>query len=483
MPSPDNPRRAARRLPTSRKATSLETTGRDKSFTLRGRAEQERHERREPFLDRVVDGWWSRLFSAVFGGSWDDEPHRYRPGRGGRDYLLNTLGSIAWGALFPLLTIVSAQLVGGEDAGHFNLAFTTATLLLYLGNYGVKTYQVSDLDETHSFASYRLQRLITCLLMLVIGFAFCAIRHYDSDMVLISAGAYVYRAIDAFADVYEGRLQQADKLYLAGVSVAVRSVLGITAFSLLLLITKSLVAASIAMAVAALGSLLLLTMPLTRLETVRTRAWSGLEIREIFVECFPAFLALFLFALIESIPKYAMEGVLPYESQVFFSAIYFPAQAMLMIVGFIYKPQIVRLATFWSDPHKRLRFDVIVVAMLVVCAFVTLAGLAFAEWVAIPMNTLLYGMDFEPYRRAQQLMVIAGGLSAAIDFLYQIITVLRRQAAATRLYLGATVFVVLAAAILVRLWGFEGAVLSYFSVMAALLLALGVQYVLIRVRG
>ena len=34
----------------------------------------------------------------------------------------------------------------------------------------------------------------------------------------IGLGVYLYKVIDGVADVYEGRLQQADKLYLAGMS-------------------------------------------------------------------------------------------------------------------------------------------------------------------------------------------------------------------------------------------------------------------------
>lgn len=455
----------------------------DTPSTHTNHSQRRRRKRQRQTFGSVINGWWERLFSAVFGGTWDEQPRMYESGRSGRDYLLNTVGSVAWGALFPLLTVVATQLSGAERAGHFTMAFTTATLLLYVGNYGVKTFQVSDLEETESFSSYRAHRFITCFIMLALGFAYCAIRRYDREMWLISAGAYGFRAIDALADTYEARLQQQDKLYLAGVSQAVRSVLGVTFFSLLLLITKSLVVASIGMAVAALASFVLLTAPLTRLETPRPRPAATIEIKELFVECFPSFLALFLFALIENIPKYAMEGVLPYESQVYFSAIFFPAQAMLMMVGFVYRPQLVRLATIWTDPHKRLRFDLIVGAMLAVCGAVTLAGLAFARWAAVPLGTLLYGTSFEPFRNAQYLMIIAGGLSAAIDFLYQIITVLRQQALATRIYLVATVLVIAMSVILVRLYGFDGAVWSYLGVMAALFGALGGQYIFIRMRA
>ena len=53
------------------------------------------------------------------------------------------------------------------------------------------------------------------------------------------------------------------------------------------------------MKTSALICLLILTLPLTLLETPPSRAWQFLEIREIFVECFPAFMAMFLFNLCE----------------------------------------------------------------------------------------------------------------------------------------------------------------------------------------
>lgn len=59
---------------------------------------------------------------------------------------------------FPLLTIVSTQLVGAEEAGKFSIAFVTGTLIMIACNYGVRNFQVSDIDEKTSFASYQLNR-------------------------------------------------------------------------------------------------------------------------------------------------------------------------------------------------------------------------------------------------------------------------------------------------------------------------------------
>ena len=80
-------------------------------------------------------------------------------------------------------------------------------------------------------------------------------------------GLTFYRAVDAMAEVYEGRLQQVDKLYLAGISLTIRSVVALVAFSLTLLITRDVGIASIAMAIGAAVTFALVTFPLALLET------------------------------------------------------------------------------------------------------------------------------------------------------------------------------------------------------------------------
>lgn len=439
--------------------------------------EPKTREAKEPgALARLVNSWWNRLITAVYSGSLSNQTAQYTAHNTTRDYIFNSIGAGIWGVLFPFLTIVATQLTGAEHAGMFTMAFVVANLLQFVGMYGVRTFQVSDIDEMDSFAAYQIQRVIACVLMLGLGWLYCTFRGYSDLMLTICAGCFTFRMIDSLADVYEGRLQQFDKLYLAGISQALRCILALVGFTVMLFITRNLGAASVVMAVAAGLSLVIVTIPLTLFETPRSRHPTLIEVREIFVECWPAFLAQFLFALIETMPKFVMEGALAYQAQVYFNAIYFPAQGILMVIGLMYKPQLVRLANIWSDPSKRKRFDLIIIAVLVVCAVYTAIVLVITAWIGIPILSFMYGLDFEPYRQAQYLMIGAGGLSAAIDFLYQIITVLRQQSKATSAYGIAFVFVSVASFALIQLIGFDGAVWAYVSVMVVLLVLLAVQY-------
>ena len=436
---------------------------------------------KEPgFLARAANNWWNRLLGAVFGGGFEEQSEQYLAHQTTRDYVLNTAGQAAWGGLFPLLTMVCTWFVGAEQAGLFSMAFTVGTLLLFLANFGVRTYQVSDLDELQSFKDYQINRLITCAAMLLVGFAYCRLRGYAEPMVSICMGVLSFRAVDALADVYEGRLQQKDKLYLAGLSQGLRCAVSFVAFAVVLFLTRNLVFASYAMAIAAVASLLVLTLPLAYFETERSLPASLRGVRDLFVQCWPLFLALFLYNVIDSVPKFAMEGSLSYDNQLYYNAMYFPAHSILMAAGFIYKPQLVRLARIWEDPEKHKRFDLVVLAMIGVIALITGLMALFMGWVGIPLMGLMYGLDFEQFRSLVYVMVATGGVCACIDFLYQIITVLRAQGEVTRLYLIAFVFAVPVSMLLVSFAGLSGAVVGSLVVMSILLLLLVTEYLAIR---
>lgn len=424
--------------------------GPDSSQATRRR--RERNRQPGP-IHRMVNAWWNRL-----------------------------LGTAVWGMVFPLLTIVSTQLAGAEEAGKFSIAFVTGTLIMIACNYGVRNFQVSDIDEKTSFASYQLNRWLCGALALGCGLMYSSARGYDAQMATIGLGVYLYKVIDGVADVYEGRLQQADKLYLAGMSQTLRSVGVIAVFSAALFLTRSMPIAAMAMGIAAIASLVLVTAPLALLETEKSRRVSLREVGHLFVQCAPLFGALFLFNLIESMPKFVMEGALAYKYQLYFNALFFPAQAILLSIGFIYKPQLLRLSSIWANPRKRRRFDLIIVAVMALIVAITGVCAAFMAGPGIPLMSFMYGLSFERYRTLALLMVVAGGVTAAIDFIYAIITVLRHAGDVTKIYLICFAVSVVLPVILIKLLGLMGAVVSYLAIMALLLVLLIIEYAHIRQR-
>ena len=449
----------------------------------RGRGKDPDAPRRPPLPVRIADHWWNRLIGAVYSGSLSEQTEQYAAHSASRDYIWNSVGMGAWGFLFPLLTIVATQLSGVERAGMFSMAFTVGSVLMWIGNYGVRTYQVSDVEESHSFYDYLINRVATCLAMVLAGWLFCRVRGYVEPMSSICLGVFGFRVVDAAADAFEGRLQQCDKLYLAGISQTVRSVAGAVLFSAVLVVTRDIGMASVAMLIGAVASFVLVSAPLGLLETEPPRRASREEVRAIFVDCLPLFSALFLYALIDCVPKLVMESCLSYDNQLYFNAMYFPTHSIIMMAGIMYKPQLVRLAQLWAEPGERRRFSMLVLAMLALIAVISAVVGVFMMWLVVPILNCIYGLDFAPYASLILVMVGAGFLAAAIDFLYQVITVLREQGAVTRIYAIAFVMSVVVSLLLVNFAQLSGAVVASLVSMAVLFALLLTEFFSIRRRA
>lgn len=431
-------------------------------------------------LTRHIEAWWARLLGAAHTRTLASQQAEYASGRTKRDYIWNTVGVGLWGCVFPLLTIVITQLSGAEQAGMFSIAFVTALLLMFIGNWGIRNFQASDISEEYSFADYQANRVITCVLMLAVGVSYATLRGYTGDMFTMSIGVYIYKMIDALADVYEGRLQQADKLYLAGMSQAFRSVAALIVFCIVLLISNNTAAASVGMAIGAGATFVVFTFPLAMFETPKSRTVDFSNAVMLLKQCFPLFLALFMYNLIDNMPKFVMEGALAYDNQLYYNALYFPAHAILLTSGFIYKPLLLRMAEAWANPKLRRRFDLTIGIIFAVIVIITLAMAGIMAWFGLDIMSVLYGIDFSDYRGLCFVMLAAGGVTAAIEFLYQVITVLRRQRAVTKLYLITFGFSIFVPVLLINFTGLPGAVIGYLIVMCILLVLLVSEYISIR---
>ena len=435
---------------------------------------------KQNFIARIVNQWFDRVVGAMKGEGLSEAEAMYAPHRTTRDFVWNSIGSAAWAFVFPVVTMVSTQLVGVEQAGMISMAFVVGLLLMFVGNFGVRTFQVSDTHMEHSFKDYQANRWTTCILMLLVGWAYCSIRGYSDEMFNISMAVILYKFIDALADVYEGRLQQVDKLYLAGMSQTLRSIAALIVFSVALFLTRNAVIACYAMAILAAATFVLFTWPLTLLEAPPSKPFSFPSYIELFKVCAPLFLAIFLFNVIENMPKFVMEDALPYDNQLYYNAIYFPAQMILIISQLVYKPLLLRMAGVWQDASKRMKFNLLLAAIFAVIAVITGIACAIMAWVGIPVMSFLYGIDFAQFRGLLFLMLITGGITAAIDFIYQVITIMRRQKDVTVLYLVTFGFSLFIPYLLIRYAELEGAVLSYVIIESILFVLLVWEYFRIR---
>ena len=419
-------------------------------------------------LVRIVSQWCNRLLGAARERSFHEEDEVYEANQTSRDYLWNTISMGMWGVVFPFLTIVVTQLSGTELAGMFSMAFVVANLLMILANFGIRTFQVSDVAEVYSFSDYQVNRVITCVAAVIAAVLYCQVRGYDAAMSTLCVSLVVYKAFDGLADVYEGRLQQVGKMYLGGVSLFVRSLLAFVTFCLALLLTGSLPTAGIVMAVFAGASTLVVTIPLAYFESERSARLELSKVVSLFKHSWPLFVALFMYSLVDNMPKFVMEGILSYDNQLYYNVLYFPAMFILMTAQTVYKPMLVGMANVWHNPEKRRRFDAIIGVVILGIVALTAVTCVVMLWIGLRIFSFLYGIDFSQFQEATIIMLISGGITAGIDFLYQVITILRRQRDVIMAYVVSFILALFTPMLLIRHAGLDGAVISYLITMSVL---------------
>ena len=84
-------------------------------------------------------------------------------------YFWNAMNAVISALQNPVILLVMTRTNGIYDAGVFSVAFAIATLMLYVGLYGLRRFQSSDLDEKYSFAEYHGMRILTCSIMIFVS--------------------------------------------------------------------------------------------------------------------------------------------------------------------------------------------------------------------------------------------------------------------------------------------------------------------------
>ena len=88
-----------------------------------------------------------------------------------------------------IFLIIVTRINGITEAGVFTLAFSTACILYVIGTYAGRVYQVTEVDKDITDKEYIVNRLFSCLLMMLVTFGFVIFRQYDlykSVILLIS---------------------------------------------------------------------------------------------------------------------------------------------------------------------------------------------------------------------------------------------------------------------------------------------------------
>lgn len=348
-------------------------------------------------------------------------------------YLWNAINAIISALQNPVILLVMTRTNGVYDAGVFSIAFAVATLMLYVGLYGLRRFQSSDLDEKYTFREYHGMRILTCALMIFVSVIYCiygmVFTGYSSEKAAVIFMICIVKVCQAYSDVYHGCMQQKGRLDVATKASSVRYTLEMVAYIVLLILTHNLILSTAAFMVASIIGLLLTSVNAGRNYCVYKPSFKMDKIKGLAIEGFPLFASLFLNMYISNAPKYAIDAFLTEEVQAVYNMIFMPAFAVMLIGNFIFNPILTIYAELWlvgtKEAIRKLKSHIRKQSLLI--AGLTVLGLAIAATIGIPVLSLIFGVDLGEYRLELCVVMVGGGALAYATYFSTVITIIRMQ--------------------------------------------------------
>lgn len=397
-------------------------------------------------------------------------------------YIWNTISAMENSFQTMFLLLVITRLHNMEDAAVFSIAYAVGNLWIALGKYGIRHFQVTDVNEEYSYDEYLRMRYFSCAFMLaacVIHVAGGIVTGYSAYKAACMLLACLIKLVDAFEDVLHGRLQQKEKLYIAGKVLSLRLFLYIVTFTVLYLFSKNLLLTlGISFLVTLVLALYLNGLVSRELERTKGGKVDSGKVWHQMKECLPLCANFFLMTYIFNAPKYLIDGLVTDEVQSCFNVVFMPVFVVSLLATFIFQPLLHNAAVQWEE-KKYKKFDHIVfrqTGVIILLTFVVDAG----GWLlGVPVLSWIFGVQLADYRTLLILLITAGGMSAYINFMHMILTTIRKQQLLLVSYIVTAVLMLLLGGLAMRGYGLMPMAITFLLLLLALSATLLIAYLIV----
>lgn len=359
-----------------------------------------------------------------------------------------------------LLLLIVTRINGTSDAGIFSLAFSTAQMMLTIGNYGMRNYQATDITEKHHFSIYAGSRVLTCFAMTLFTFLFVLVRGYQTEKILIFMGLCLLKVTDAFDDLYGGFFQNKERLDISGKILFFRVTFYCIIFTLVLLFTHNLL---LTIGITTICSALILIWMIFSTRRDFTLSAPRFRLKSIFsllLECLPLCLGNFLLIYIGNAPKYAIDTYLSNDMQAYYTYLFMPCFVINLFVSFALQPILVKLSLLWNK--KDLNNYLKIVGVIYVIAFaISLVIMAGGRFLGCQILGLVFGVDLMEYKNTLTLLLLGGGFYSLAVISQVVLTIMRCQYSTLWGFGIASVIAALISPLFVQKYQLTGAAYAY----------------------
>lgn len=386
-------------------------------------------------------------------------------------YIWNILGSLANAGLSVIILMVVTRTLDNQKADIFSIAWAISQLMATIGCYQIRVLQATDVEEKFTFRQYFEFRIVTIVAMMICSCIYVYIKHYTAYKAIIIIIICGYRAVDSFADVFEGWFQQKERLDLAGRALFIRVIIAIVGGGICLVGMHDLLALSLMLVFIYVVGLLLYDIRyynklkvLEKQKENQNNKW----LQGLLVAGTPLFVNAYLLMDIMNTPKIVIDnaittGNLQNGAQTIFNILFMPA-SVLTLAYIVFRPLLTKMAIEWT--MGRIKNFLKIIGSIMCCLLgMSILIIGGSALLGIPVLSVLYAIDLTMYKR-ELLMIILGGCFCTFSYvLDNALVVIRKQYLLVCAYVVSWVYVKIFAHTFVDKWGIMGAAIVYTTSM------------------
>lgn len=386
-------------------------------------------------------------------------------------YIWNILGSLANAGLSVIILMVVTRTLDNQKADIFSIAWAISQLMATIGCYQIRVLQATDVEEKFTFRQYFEFRIVTIVAMMICSCIYVYIKHYTAYKAIIIIIICGYRAVDSFADVFEGWFQQKERLDLAGRALFIRVIIAIVGGGICLVGMHDLLALSLMLVFIYVVGLLLYDIRyynklkvLEKQKENQNNKW----LQGLLVAGTPLFVNAYLLMDIMNTPKIVIDnaittGNLQNGAQTIFNILFMPA-SVLTLAYIVFRPLLTKMAIEWT--MGRIKNFLKIIGSIMCCLLgMSILIIGGSALLGIPVLSVLYAIDLTMYKR-ELLMIILGGCFCTFSYvLDNALVVIRKQYLLVCAYVVSWVYVKIFAHTFVDKCGIMGAAIVYTTSM------------------
>ena len=342
----------------------------------------------------------------------------------------NAFGSLVFLGCQWLITVFAARLSNGySDAGVLAICMSIANIYAQVGLFKIRSYQVSDLTCEYSASEYICFRLIS----MAMGLSFVLLYAVFTCSLSTAFSVFLYcfyKSFEVFIDVLHGIDQKSRRMDLCGISMFVRGVLSIAAFTLGFASLKSLNASFLLM--------ILVNVPILLLDWYGAFsvcnagefhfAISASRWRNLFVECLPSAIGVVCCSAVTTVSRQLLDYMSGSEILGIYASVCTPAVIVQAGASFVYAPLLGDYAAYLHNgDFKKIRksFVASVACFLSITGVSLVFSYLFGDW----FLRTVFGSSISGYTDLLYLALVSAVSTALIGYLTDLSIVFRNMRA------------------------------------------------------